>query len=326
MDGKQKESLQRRECNMHAPIKDIVTVFISLFQKNSQDMIVHTRVFVWLYVVFFILTVEGCNRQQQQYSAQTDSTRLSTPAQSQAAGGDTMTATLPSIVPEQIAEYPHDPDAFTQGLCFYKGELYESTGQYGSSSLRRVEWRTGKVQQQKSVANEFFAEGMTILNNKIYQLTWREQTGFVYDLASLKQIRTFSYYGEGWGLTNDSAELIMSDGSNILRFIEPEEFRVAKTLYVTYQVGGVKRPLSNLNELEYINGEIFANVWYSDSIARINPQTGDVTGWLDMRGFGSPEDRHGGNNVLNGIAYEPKRKSIFITGKLWKHVYEMRWK
>jgi glutamine cyclotransferase len=236
---------------------------------------------------------------------------------------------LPVFVPDIVRSVPHDTSAFTQGLCFHNGELYESTGQYASSSIRHVDWNTGKVLKSVPVPSEYFAEGLAVLGEKAYQLTWRENMGFVYDLKTLKRTGSFSYYGEGWGLTTDGQMLIMSDGSNILRFLDANDFSVKRTLFVTAPMPGslgAGAPLNRLNELEYIGGEIYANVWYSDSIARINPTTGKVTSWIDMSSLGDAADRRSSENVLNGIAHDPKRDVLLVTGKLWAKIYEIKLK
>jgi glutamine cyclotransferase len=240
-------------------------------------------------------------------------------------------AALPVLVPEVLSAIPHDTSAFTQGLCLYNGVLYESVGEYALSSLRRLDRKTGNVLQKLSLPSEYFAEGMVVLDDKIYQLTWREQTCFVYDAATFNKLRTFSYFGEGWGLTTDGTMLIMSDGSNILRFLDPKDFSVKRTLAVTapmlpsaHSIGGAAVPVNHLNELEMVNGEIWANIWFSDSVACINPATGAVTRWIDMRALGSAADRRSFNHVLNGMAYDPKRGVLLVTGKMWATMYEVK--
>ncbi|MEP6743581.1 MAG: glutaminyl-peptide cyclotransferase [bacterium] len=221
---------------------------------------------------------------------------------------------------EVMHVFPHDPNAFTQGLVFHDGKLLESTGQVGHSSLRRVELETGKVLQNASVDSPYFAEGITLLKGKIYQLTWQNHLGFIYDARTLQKIGTFNYQGEGWGLTNDGQSLILSDGSSQIRFLDPENFQVKKTIAV---VEG-NTPVQNLNELEYIQGEIYANIWHSDRIARINPQTGAVVGWIDLSGLIAQNEIHDEEAVLNGIAYDETSGRLFVTGKLWPKLFEIR--
>ena len=216
--------------------------------------------------------------------------------------------------------YPHDRAAFTQGLVFRDGFLWESTGQYGSSSLRQVELQTGRVVKSVPVSREFFAEGMTIFGGKVYQLTWQEKRAFVYDAKDFRRVGEFRYAGEGWGLTHDGESLVMSDGTSTLRFLDPETFAVRRALRV---VDG-NRPVEQLNELEYVRGEIFANVWQEDRVARIDPQTGQVTGWIDLRGLLSASDARGDEDVLNGIAYDEQSDRLFVTGKLWPKLFEIR--
>ena len=215
---------------------------------------------------------------------------------------------------------PHDPGAFTQGLIFAGGFLYESTGQEGRSSLRHVELQTGKVLKKVDVPEPFFAEGITLLNGKIYQLTWQHGIGFIYDAQKMEPIGRFDYTGEGWGLTNDGRSLIISDGSNRLKFIDPDSFRVTKTIAV---LDG-NRPVNQLNELEYVNGEIYANIWHDQRIATIDPQTGRVTGWIDLTGLLPPGDVDDPEAVLNGIAYDQAGKRLFVTGKLWPRLFEIQ--
>jgi glutaminyl-peptide cyclotransferase len=215
--------------------------------------------------------------------------------------------------------YPHDREAFTQGLLFRDGVLFESTGQKGRSTLRKVRLETGEVLQQVKVDNRYFAEGLVDWGNRLLQLTWETNIGFVYDLASFKQLRTFSYAGEGWGLARDDRRLIMSDGSATLQFLDPE------TLHVTgrVQVRDGTVPVEDLNELEYVEGAIYANVWMTDRIAMIDPASGRVTGWINLAGL-MPRNTTNGDAVLNGIAYDAQRRRLFVTGKLWPRLFEIR--
>ncbi len=218
-----------------------------------------------------------------------------------------------------VNSYPHDPKAFTQGLVYHNGFLYEGTGLEGQSSLRKVELRTGRVLQIRKLAPELFGEGITLWQDKIYQLTWRNGICFVYERDSFRSITEFRYPGEGWGLTHDGKHLIMSDGSDTLTFRDPDTFAVVKRLRVKAE--GV--PVRNLNELEYVEGEIYANVWQTDMIARISPTTGEVVGWIDLSGLLSEREAQNAE-VLNGIAYDPKEKRLFVTGKLWPKLFEIK--
>lgn len=229
---------------------------------------------------------------------------------------------IPVYSYEIVATYPHDTKAYTQGLVYLDGLLYESTGQYDASSLRKVELKKGKVKKKIDVPGQYFAEGMTILNGKIYQLTWQQHKGFIYDLKDFKLEREFPYEGEGWGLTNDGHSLILSDGTNQLRFIDPATFRVLKTVSVLND----NQPLTEINELEYIHGEIYANVWKTDKIVRIDPQTGRILAWIDLTGLRPNETLSNGENVLNGIAYDEANDRLYVTGKRWPTLYEIRLK
>ncbi|MEZ5345486.1 MAG: glutaminyl-peptide cyclotransferase [Pyrinomonadaceae bacterium] len=228
---------------------------------------------------------------------------------------------------EVVREFKHDKNAFTQGLLFHDGFLYESTGQYGESSLRKVELQTGKVLQMHKVAKDYFAEGITLLNGKIYQLTWQSSLGFVYDLADFKLIKEFRYSGEGWGLTNDGKSLILSDGTHVIRFLNPETFDVERTIVVMNDDGN---PLMRLNELEYVKGEIWANIWQSELIgkpniiARIDPASGKLLGWINLDKISPADSGSNYENSLNGIAYDAKDDRIFVTGKNWSKLFEIK--
>jgi glutamine cyclotransferase len=217
-----------------------------------------------------------------------------------------------------INVYPHDPSAFTQGLVFDAGQLYESTGLWGRSSLRRVALETGVVLQRRDLTAEYFGEGLALFRGQLFQLTWQNGIGFIYDADTFELLRIWRYETEGWGLTHDGAQLIMSDGSATLRFLNPDTLSVQRTLQVTDR----GRPVDMLNELEYVNGEIFANVWQTDWIVRIDPSTGMVTGWVDLSGLLMPEERLAAD-VLNGIAYDPATQRLFVTGKLWPKLFEI---
>ncbi|HOX71004.1 MAG TPA: glutaminyl-peptide cyclotransferase [Dokdonella sp.] len=223
---------------------------------------------------------------------------------------------------EVVKAWPHDRGAFTQGLIYRDGFLYESTGLNGRSSLRKVSLETGEVVQHLKVANEYFAEGLTDWKNRLIQITWQSKTGFTYDLKTFEPGEPFHYSGEGWGITHDTKRLIMSDGTSTLRFLDPKTYAQTGTLEVTY----LGKPLANLNELEFVRGRIFANVWQSTSIVVIDPANGRVTAQLDLPALLSADDRSTGVDVLNGIAYDAKTDRLFVTGKLWPKVFEIRLK
>jgi len=217
--------------------------------------------------------------------------------------------------------YPHDPGAFTQGLVYVDGHLYESTGLKGRSSIRMVDLSTGRVLQRYDLPTEYFGEGLTTWGANLIQLTWKAETGFVYDRFSFALRRTFHYQAEGWGLTHDEKELILGDGTSVLRFLDPTSFREIKRISVHDDKG---QPLKNLNELEYIHGEIYANIWQTDQIVRISPHTGKVLGWIDLSGLMDKRQRADPDAVLNGIAYDSKGDRLFVTGKLWPKLFEIR--
>lgn len=216
-----------------------------------------------------------------------------------------------------IGTYPHDKEAFTQGLVYDNGVLYEGTGQTGQSSLRRVEIKTGRVLNQLNLEPDLFGEGISIIGQKIYQLTWESKVGFVYDKNTFKLINRIYYQTQGWGLTTMDGKLVMSDGSNILYTMDPEMFTVISRT----EVYDNKKKVDQLNELEYINGEIWANIWNTDLIARIDPASGKVLAFIDLKGINPGEDTK--TNVLNGIAWDPARKRIFVTGKNWSKLFEI---
>ncbi len=226
----------------------------------------------------------------------------------------------PQMTYEVLNVYPHDPDAFTQGLIFLDGNLYESTGLYGESTLRRVALETGEVLQKIDLSPDYFAEGLTVWEETLVQLTWREGTGFVYSLEDFSLLQRFTVPTEGWGLTQDGERLIMSDGSDNLFFLNPETFQVNGSVGVTWQ----GEPIRRLNELEYIRGEVYANIWQTDDIIRIDPESGVVVGWIDLTGILPPEVRAENTDVLNGIAYDPEKDRLFITGKFWPLLFEVK--
>ena len=218
-----------------------------------------------------------------------------------------------------LKTYPHDPHAFTQGLEYFDGFLYESTGETGQSSVRKVDLESGKVLQKVDLGREYFGEGLTIFRGKIYQLTWLSKIGFVYDMKTFRKLRDFHYYGEGWGLTHDGSNLILSDGTNVLRFLDPETLAVTRTL----EVYAGKEAVTKLNELEYIGNDIYSNVWHENRIARIDPRTGQVRDWIDLSALAAQEQKEP-EGVLNGIAFDAARRRFFVTGKNWAHLFEIQ--
>lgn len=220
---------------------------------------------------------------------------------------------------EVVKTYSHDRRAFTQGLVFENGILYESTGIHGSSTLRKIELETGNILQIRKLPDEVFGEGLTIYKDKLIQLTWHSKVGFVYDKASFKLLRKFNYSTRGWGITHDGERLIMSNGTATLYFLNPETFEPIGHIEV-YDNNG---PVTGLNELEYVQGQIYANVWPTDRIARIAPQMGQVVGWIEMKGLLSTQDHSQPVDVLNGIAYDAKNDRLFVTGKLWPKLFEI---
>ncbi len=217
-----------------------------------------------------------------------------------------------------VHTYPHDPDAFTEGLEYRGGFLYESTGLNGKSSIRKVKIETGDVLQQKNISRDYFGEGITFWKDNLYELTWITEIAFVYDANTFASKRPFNYKGEGWALTHNDDGLIMSDGTTQLRFLDPATFKERKRVTVTD--AGV--PIKYLNELEWVKGEIFANVYTTDYIARIDPTTGHVTGWIDIRGM--LPHQNDGNTVPNGIAFDAEHGRLFVTGKNWPKLFEIR--
>lgn len=218
-----------------------------------------------------------------------------------------------------IDQYPHDPQAYTQGLIFHEGFLYESTGLRGSSSLRKVDLGSGEVLHITELDDVFFAEGLALWDDTLVQLTWQEQTGFIYALDDFTLLKTFSYNTEGWGLTQDGTHLIMSDGTSSLFFLDPNTYQVVRTIKVTDQGS----PVIRINELEYILGEVYANIWQTNTIVRIDPQTGEVLGRIDLEGLLPVDVNPLTVDVLNGIAYDATHERLFVTGKLWPYIFEI---
>lgn len=215
--------------------------------------------------------------------------------------------------------YPHDSSAFTQGLVYANGKLYEGTGLYGMSSIRIVELESGKILQMVNMSSDFFGEGITIQDNRIIQLTWKSKRGFIYNVTSLDKIGSFNITSEGWGLSTNGTHLIYSDGTSTLRFLEPVNFTEVYTIQVTHN----KKPVTKINELEYIKGELYANIWQTNNIVRINPATGTVNGWIDLEGIEDQFEKSVDIDVLNGIAYDDDNNRIFVTGKLWPKLFEV---
>jgi glutamine cyclotransferase len=219
-----------------------------------------------------------------------------------------------------VKSYPHDTNAFTQGLEYHDGFLYEGTGMVGRSSVRKVDLATGKVLQTFDVPRPFFGEGITVLDNQLLELTWVSQTGFVYDKSNFRVLRSFNYPGEGWGLTNDGKQIYMSDGSAQIRIWDPATLKEVRR--ITVKDG--TQPITELNELEFVHGEILANVWQTDRIARISPMDGKVLGWVDLSGILPQSERANSDAVLNGIAYDAASDRLFVTGKLWPKIFEIK--
>jgi glutamine cyclotransferase len=240
------------------------------------------------------------------------------------------TAALPVYGYEVVKAYPHDSKAFTEGLFFHNGFLYESTGQEGKSTLRRVDIETGKIVQKVDLPKESFGEGIALLNDKIYQLTWEEGLCRVFDAKDFTLIKQFDYQGEGWGMTTDGKNLFMTDRTHVIRVMDPETFKPVRMLTVLREDG---KPLMQINELEYIKGEIWANVWHSEEprilgkpnyIARIDPGSGKLLGWINLGGISPDDVERDQENTLNGIAYDPANDRIFVTGKNWKKLFEIK--
>lgn len=221
---------------------------------------------------------------------------------------------------EVVNTYPHDPGAFCQGLAFADGRLFEGTGQYGKSSLREVDLETGRVLRQVNLQERIFGEGITLWGDSIVQLTWKQRRAYTYDKDTFAYKETFRYQGEGWGLTHDGTHLVMSDGSSTLRFLDPATFEEVRRI----SVHEGRRRINKLNELEYVNGQILANVWYEDMIARISPEDGRLLGWLDLRSLWAARSRPSKEHVLNGIAFDESTGRLFVTGKNWPKLYEIR--
>ncbi len=238
------------------------------------------------------------------------------------ASASAATTRTPTYVADVVQSWPHDPDAYTQGLLWHDGRMFESTGVVGKSSIREVDYQTGRVLRKHDVPEPYFGEGIVIMGKDLYEITWTSGIAFVYDAQTFEKKRQYTYEGEGWGLTTDGTSIVMSDGTSAIRFRDPATFAVVRTISVTDH----GTPVTQLNELEWVKGEIWANVYQSDQIARIDPATGNVTGWIDLSGLLPKLDRTGSEDVLNGIAYDAKADRYFVTGKLWPKLYEIRLK
>ena len=237
-----------------------------------------------------------------------------------ACGPATQAGGLPEYGYEIVHTYPHDPTAFTEGLFYLNGFLYESTGLEGSSSIRKVKFETGEVVQKFEVPVQYFGEGIIAWKNKLVQLTYKTEVGFVHDLNTLAVQSEFKYPGEGWAMTTDGKRIIMSDGTPQLRFWDPETLKETGRLTVTDE----GQPVTYLNELEWVKGEILANIWQTEKIARIDPKSGKVTGWINLSGLLLPADRNDKTDVLNGIAYDAAHDRLFVTGKCWPKLFEIK--
>jgi glutamine cyclotransferase len=227
---------------------------------------------------------------------------------------------VPTYGFQVVRSYPHDRTSFTQGLIVRDGFFYEGTGLHGRSALRKVKIETGEVLQHEALEEQYFGEGITEWQGSLYQLTWQSQIGFVYDANTFRRTKIFTYKGEGWGLTHDGTRLILSDGTPKLRFLDPSTLKETGSVVVR----DARRPVEDLNELEFVKGEILANVWQTDRIARIDPADGRVTGWIDLTGLMSAAERGTTDAVLNGIAYDAAADRLFVTGKLWPRIFEIK--
>jgi glutamine cyclotransferase len=260
-----------------------------------------------------LLVVAACKGEQAPPAAAQDTTTAAPATPSGAAGTPTYGYTL-------VSTLPHDPAAFTEGLFIKDGQLYESTGLEGKSEIRRSDLATGAVQLRRTLPAQYFGEGIVAFGDKLYELTWKNQKAFVYDLKTFAPVDTFTYYGEGWALTTDGTDLYMSDGTARLRVIDPKTFAVKRTI----DVHDGNSPVSQLNELEWYKGEILANVWQSMQLARIDPKTGSITGWVDLTGILAPADKNGTEDVLNGIAYDAATDKLYVTGKNYSKLYQIQ--
>lgn len=297
--------------------------FLPQIKKTEGGKRPHMRQLLTLILLAALWGCDGGTSNQRNSSLPIDAappTNNSAGANSNASRG--ASGTVPTYGYEVVNTYPHDSQAFTQGLVFQDGQFLESTGLEHRSTLRRVEIETGKVLQKVDVPGFFFAEGLTLFGGKVYQLTWRGMKGFVYDPKTFEKTGEFKYEGEGWGLAHDADSLILSDGTDEIRFLDPNTYAVKRAISVT----DAGRPVAELNELEYVRGEIYANVWHQNRVARIDPADGRVKGWIDLSGLLKPGDVTNEEAVLNGIAYDERGDRLFVTGKLWPKVFEIKLK
>jgi len=278
-------------------------------------------------LILFVFLSAACSKEAARSNVNVNINKANVNAAKTAAQ---TTTNVPVYTYEIVNSFKHDPNAFTEGLFFHNGFLYESTGQERKSNLRKVELETGKVIQQQDLGKDSFGEGTTLLNGKIYQLTWQEERAFVYDAETFKPIREFEYQGDGWGLTNDGKNLYMTDSTHVVRVLDPETFQPVRMISVFREDG---KPLMQINELEFIKGELWANVWHSEdprilgkpnTIARIDPQTGKLLGWIDLDGISPDDIERNSENTLNGIAYDAATDRIFVTGKNWRKLFEIK--
>jgi glutamine cyclotransferase len=285
---------------------------------NDSRATGRARLAVWPLLAVFLAACGSGGANESQAQSQ-PSPSAATESSSTAAAPSHAANSIPVGSATIVKSHPHDPQAFTQGLEFFEGHLYESTGRTGQSTLRECVLETGKVLRSVALPAQEFGEGLTIFHGKIYQLTWLSKKGFIYDAHTLKKIGEFPYQTEGWGLTHDDASLILSDGSNQLYFIDPVTSAVTRTL----EIYSGNEAVTNLNELELVHGEIFANIWHSTRIARIDPKSGQVKAWIELAPVAA-KDPHEGEDVLNGIAYDEKTDQLVVTGKDWPHIFEIK--
>ena len=276
---------------------------------------------ILIVLIFLIFSCQGKQEKQIQSAGQTAVQNKNTDSTNQIVKGKTGTGKTHEYAIQVLRSFEHDPRAYTQGLFYYNGFLFESTGLNSFSSLRKLDAQSGKILKKISVPNQYFAEGIAVFDNKIYQLTWESNICLVYDINTFNQIATFNYFGEGWGLTNNDEYLIMSDGTNNIRIINPDNFQLVRTLSIYDEKD---RPVSNINELELIKGEIWANIWQTDKIAKIDPNTGIVNGWIDLSELRKSIKDVSNIEVLNGIAFDKEGDRIFVTGKRWPLMFEIK--
>ncbi|PKL86362.1 MAG: glutamine cyclotransferase [Ignavibacteriae bacterium HGW-Ignavibacteriae-1] len=270
-----------------------------------------------LFILIFLMI--SCSKSKEVYVVEDENIKMDTNANQSESIFVTKNASIPYDF-ELVRVIPKEPMAYTQGLLFHNGQLYESTGQYGRSSVRIVDHNTGKVLKSKKISPQHFGEGIAIMNDKLYMLTWTSRTCFVFDPVTFKEIESFTYPSEGWGLTDYGDKLIKSDGSYFLKVIDPETFREENA--ITVVLNG--RPLTNLNELEYVNGLLYANIYMSDKIAVIEPETGEVLSIIDFGKLRSYEENNKDAEAFNGIAYNPATDTFYVTGKDWLNYFEIK--